>query len=205
MNQAFIADIQKLIKSDRDLENIIDTYGYPPQWQREPGFPSLIRIILGQQVSMTSASATFRRLQGIVTELTPASFLVLDNTQLKDIGFSRQKINYGRELSQAIVDQTLNLESLATLDDLTVRNKLTSIKGIGNWTVDMYLMMALQRPDVFPSKDLGLAIAIKEIKNLEARPQPAELEAMAESWRPHRAIATKILWHYYLNRQSKKS
>jgi len=179
-------------------------YGYPLQWQREPGFPALIRIILGQQVSQTSAESTFERLQSVEEELTPANFLSLDDNQLKQIGFSRQKLRYGRELAQAIYDKKLDLTSLELLEDQSIRTKLTAIKGIGDWTVDMYLMTALQRPDVFPSKDLAVVIAIKEIKNLAARPTAAELESIAEVWRPHRAIATKILWHYYLNRKSKR-
>jgi len=204
MNQTFITTIQNLCKKDFDLAKIIDMYGYPLQWQREPGFPALIRIILGQQVSQTSAESTFERLQSVEEELTPANFLSLDDNQLKQIGFSRQKLRYGRELAQAIYDKKLDLTSLELLEDQSIRTKLTAIKGIGDWTVDMYLMTALQRPDVFPSKDLAVVIAIKEIKNLAARPTAAELESIAEVWRPHRAIATKILWHYYLNRKSKR-
>ena len=204
MNQIFIANVQNLCKRDRDLAKIIDMYGYPLQWQREPGFSSLIRIILGQQVSLTSAESTFNRLKSVEEELTPANFLLLDDNQLNQIGFSRQKIRYGRELAQAIAHQQLDLTSLELLEDQAIRTKLTSITGIGDWTVDMYLMTALQRPDVFPSKDLGVAIAIKEIKNLAARPTVLELESIAKTWRPHRAIATKILWHYYLNRKPKR-
>lgn len=200
----FIQGIEKLTKRDRDLAKIIDNYGYPPQWLREPGFPTLIRIILEQQVSYASAQATFKRLNEAVEHLSPDSFLLLDDLELKSIGFSRQKTNYGRILAQAVVDRTLDLASLEKLADGEIRQKLTAIKGIGNWTVDIYLMMALQRQDVFPSKDLAVAIAVKEIKDLTVRPQVAELELIAETWQPYRAIATKILWHYYLNRKSSK-
>ncbi|MCC0175430.1 DNA-3-methyladenine glycosylase 2 family protein [Waterburya agarophytonicola K14] len=198
--EAFITGIEELIKRDRDLAKIIDNLGYPPQWQREPGFPTLMRIILEQQVSLASAKATFDRLNNTVEKLTPASFLSLDDVALKTIGFSRQKTCYGRELARTIVDKQLNLNSLAQLDDEEVRAKLTSIKGIGDWTVDMYLMMALQRQDIFPSKDLAVVIAVKEIKDLSTRPKKAELESIARLWQPYRAIATQILWHYYLNR-----
>ena len=201
---SFIADIQELVRRDRDLAKVIDTWGYPPQWQREPGFATLIRIILEQQVSYASAKAAFKRLNNAVETLTPESFLSLDDVELKAIGFSRQKTRYGRELARAIVDRTLDLESLTQLDNLSIRKKLTQIKGIGNWTIDIYLMMALQRRDIFPSKDLAVAIAVKEIKNLPTRPQAAELEKIAQLWQPYRAIATKILWHYYLNRKSNK-
>ncbi|MGL5833185.1 MAG: DNA-3-methyladenine glycosylase family protein [Waterburya sp.] len=202
MNQvAFITVIQELTERDRDLAQIINKLGYPPQWQRQPGFPTLIQIILEQQVSLASALATFKRLNLAVTTLTPATFLSLDDLQLKEIGFSRQKTRYGRELAQAIMEQVLNLDELANLDDLSIRKKLTAIKGIGDWTVDMYLMMALQRLDIFPSKDLAVAIAIQEIKNLPSRPSTKALELIAQPWQPYRAIATQILWHYYLNRK----
>jgi DNA-3-methyladenine glycosylase II len=196
--------IEELTKRDRDLAKIIDLYGYPPQWQREPGFPTLIRIILEQQVSYASAQAAFNRLNTAVDHLCPASFLVLDDLELKTIGFSRQKTNYGRILAQAVIDRTLDLASLEELPDLEIRKKLTAIKGIGNWTVDIYLMMALQRQDVFPSRDLAVAIAVQEIKDLPTRPPAAKLEIIAQTWKPYRAIATKILWHYYLNRKSSK-
>ena len=205
MDRDFIAGIKELTKRDRDLAEIIDRLGYPPQWQRKPGFATLIQIILEQQVSLASAKATFERLNNAVTELTPASFLSLDDLQLKAVGFSRQKTRYGRELSQAIVDRRLDLDLLEQLDDADIRTKLTQIKGIGDWTVDMYLMMALQRQDIFPSKDLAVVIAVKEIKNLSTRPKLAELESMALLWQPYRAIATQILWHYYLNTPRIKS
>ena len=206
MNQeAFIAGIKELVRRDRDLAKIIDKFGYPPQWQREPGFSTLIQIILEQQVSLGSAKATFKRLNNAVEKLTPASFLSLNDTELKAVGFSRQKTRYGRELAQAIVNNQLDLNSLEQLDNQEIRNNLTQIKGIGDWTVDMYLMMALQRQDVFPSKDLAVVVAVKEIKDLPTRPQKAELESIAKIWQPYRAIATKILWHYYLNTPRIKS
>ena len=201
----FLQGIRELIERDRTLAKIIDTFGHPPSWNREPGFATLIRIILEQQVSYASAKAAFKRLNATVESLNPESFMTLDDSELKAVGFSRQKTRYGRELAHAIIDRQLDLEKLSELEDRVVRQELTKIKGIGDWTVDIYLMMALQRLDVFPAKDLAVAIAVKEIKNLPQRPKTAELEAIAESWKPYRAIATKILWHYYLNRKSSKS
>ena len=200
---SFKEGIQELCKRDRDLAEIITNYGYPDPWQRKPGFATLIRIILEQQVSYASAKAAFQRLQDAVDELNPEHFLALDDDELKKIGFSRQKTRYGRILAQTILGGSLDLESLEQLPDAEIRKQLTAIKGIGDWTVDIYLMMALQRQDVFPSKDLAVAIAVKEIKNLSIRPPAAKLETIAESWKPYRAIATKILWHYYLNRKSR--
>ncbi len=203
-NISFIQDVNKLIKRDRDLAKVIDVWGYPPQWQRQPGFSTLIQIILEQQVSYASAKATFKRLNDAVATVTPTSFLAIDDAELKAIGFSRQKTKYGRGLALAIVNQTLDLAHLEKLDNHNVRKSLTQIKGIGDWTVDIYLMMALQRQDVFPAKDLAVAIAVQEIKDLSIRPTAVELASIAELWKPQRAIATKILWHYYLNRKSSK-
>lgn len=201
MNETnFNSAIRILSVRDRDLALIVEKFGIPPQWKREPGFATLVQIILEQQVSLSSAKATYKKLVAAITNLTPESFLTLDDVQLKAIGFSRQKIRYGRELARAIIDGQLDLNGLEELDDITVRKELTKIKGIGDWTADMYLMMALQRQDIFPSKDLAVAVAIKEIKNLAERPKPSQLEAIAKIWQPYRAIATKILWHYYLNR-----
>ena len=200
-SDSFIEGIKELSDRDRALAEVIDRYGYPDRWQREPGFATLIRIILEQQVSYASAKATFKRLNDAVEDLTPESFLTLDDDRLKAIGFSRQKTKYGRGLAQSVLDGTLDLAHLTTLHDAEIRKELTKIKGIGDWTVDIYLMMALQRQDVFPSKDLAVAIAVKEIKNLPARPTVSELESIARSWQPYKAIATKILWHYYLNRK----
>ena len=200
-NNKFQIGIQELTQRDRDLAAIINEFGNPPQWKRKPGFSTLIRIILEQQVSLASAKATFDRLCFAVNPLTPEKLIALDDTELKTIGFSRQKTKYARELAKAILNKELDLESLDELDDLTIRDRLKQIKGIGDWTVDMYLMMALQRLNVFPSKDLAVIIAIKEIKNLATRPKPVEVESIAEAWKPYRAIAAQILWHYYLNRK----
>ena len=201
---SFQRNIQILTKSDRDLAEVVELYGYPPTWYREPGFATLIRIILEQQVSYASAKAAYHRLQSALEKITPESFLTLDDAQLKAVGFSRQKTKYGRELAQALLDRTLDLVALEQSDDDLIRRELTKIKGIGDWTVDIYLMMALQRQDVFPSKDLAVAIAVKEIKHLPQRLKAEELESLAQAWQPYRAIATKILWHYYLNRKSKQ-
>ena len=206
MNQdSFTTGIKELVKRDRDLATVIDKLGYPDRWRREPGFATLIRIILEQQVSYASAKAAFERLNDVVKELTPKRFLSLDDVELKAVGFSRQKTRYGRELALAIINNELDLDSLTKLNDAEVREKLTKIKGIGDWTVDIYLMMGLQRQDVFPSKDLAVAVAVKEIKNLPTRPKKEELESIAQLWQPYRAIATKILWHYYLNTPRTKS
>lgn len=194
--------VEWLATRDNSLAHIVKLYGLPPLWAREPGFPTLLHIILEQQVSLASARAAFERLCAALTPLTPQSFLTLDDAQLKSIGFSRQKTGYGRELAQAILDRKLDVESLAGLDDDAIRAELKQIKGIGDWTVDIYLLMALRRPDAFPSSDLALLTAMQRIKKLDTRPRPAEFTAMAESWRPYRAVAARLLWHFYLSEKA---
>ncbi|BAU65634.1 HhH-GPD family protein [Stanieria sp. NIES-3757] len=195
----FLNGLQQLTKSDRDLAQILDRLGNPPRWKREPGFPTLLQIILEQQVSLAAAKAVYQRLCNLVQPLTPENFFALDEIQLKTIGFSRQKISYGRALSEAIVNHKINLDWLAEQEENIIRTQLKQIKGIGDWTIDNYLLMALQRSDVFPRGDLAIAIAVQKIKNLPTRPTPMQLELIAEAWRPWRAVATQILWHYYLN------
>ncbi|RUR84154.1 DNA-3-methyladenine glycosylase family protein [Chlorogloeopsis fritschii PCC 9212] len=199
LTQSNFANSLKVIASrDTDLAEILQTYGLPPFWVREPGFATLIQIILEQQVSLASAKAVFERLQQTISPITPEGFLALDDDQIKKIGFSRQKTLYGRLLSQSIITGQLDLHTLNQMNDEDVRSVLKKIKGIGDWTVDIYLLMALRRSDSLPKGDLGLALAIQKIKRLENRPSPREIEDIAERWRPWRAVATRLLWHYYL-------
>ncbi|KAB8330043.1 DNA-3-methyladenine glycosylase 2 family protein [Scytonema tolypothrichoides VB-61278] len=191
--------LMELANRDSDFAHVLETLGSPPMWERKAGFPTLLRIILEQQVSLASARAIYERLCAMVVTLTPENFLTLDDIELKAIGFSRQKTVYGRALANAIINGQLDLVKLQTMDETTIRTELKRIKGIGDWTVDIYLLMALQRPDVFPKGDLALAIALQKLKKLSVRPTPEQLEAVAENWRPWRAIAARILWHFYLN------
>ena len=200
----FAEGLNFLVSRDPDLAEILQTLGTPPFWVREPGFSTLIQIILEQQVSLASAKAVYTRLQAAISPITPELFLQLDDVQIKQIGFSRQKTSYARTLAQSIIAGQLDLSSLSTMDDEEVRSILKKLKGIGDWTVDIYLMMALRRSDSLPSCDLGLILAIQKVKRLEHRPSAAEIELIAEIWRPWRAVATRLLWHYYLSeRQSR--
>jgi DNA-3-methyladenine glycosylase II len=192
--------IRELTILDSDLANIIHTYGNPPNWTREKGFIGLVRIVLGQQVSVAAANSIYNRLQALVIPLSPENLLTFDDIQLQSVGLSRQKIVYLRALASKITSRELDLEQLENADEATLRTELTKVKGIGDWTVDIYLMMALQRPDAFPKSDLGVIIAYQKLKSLPKRSTPIEIEKIAEKWRPWRAIATRILWHYYLNR-----
>ncbi|HEU4741648.1 MAG TPA: DNA-3-methyladenine glycosylase 2 family protein [Meiothermus sp.] len=192
--------VQILCELDADLARAVRLYGPPPWWAREPGFATLVWIILEQQVSLASAKATFSRLQATIP-LTPQHFLTLDDATLKSIGFSRQKTAYVRHLSQEILNG-FDLESLYRLDDHEAKARLVKLKGIGNWTADVYLLMALRRPDAWPVGDLGLQVGMQELKGLLVRPAGKVLEALAEPWRPWRSAAARIVWHSYLSRRS---
>jgi DNA-3-methyladenine glycosylase II len=186
---------------DPRLAPILAQYGTPPLWAREPGFETLLRIILEQQVSLASARATFERLVARVAPLTPDTFLRVEETELRTIGFSRQKMRYARELAYALQSGTLSLKTLHELEDETVRAALTRIKGIGTWTAEIYLLMALGRPDSWPSGDLALAVAYAELTGLPERPSPRALEQLSQGWRPYRAVVARLLWHDYLSRR----
>jgi DNA-3-methyladenine glycosylase II len=188
-----------LISRTPRLARIVADYGPPPLWAREPGFPALVHIILEQQVSLASAQAAFDRLLTIASPLTPERFLELDDVTLKAAGFSRQKTRYGRELAAAVLSGRLALDGLHELDDREVAAALTSVVGIGRWTADIYLLMALRRPDAWPAGDLALAIAVRHAFGLAATPGAAELAAIGEAWRPWRAVAARVLWHFYLS------
>lgn len=198
-DETLAAGIEYLSTRDRSLAKIARELGPPPIWQREPGFATLVHIVLEQQVSLASARAAFNRLSAAANPLTPAGFLEFDDATLKNFGFSRQKTTYCRHLSQSVIEGTLDIGALHSRADEDVRAELVKIKGIGNWTADIYLLMVLLRPDVWPSGDLALAVAAQRIKRLEKRPGPAELEAMSARWRPWRAVAARLLWHYYLS------
>jgi DNA-3-methyladenine glycosylase II len=188
-----------LAERDSDLARILKRIGPPPMWDREPGFPTLVHIILEQQVSLASAKAAFDKLSDTIAPLDPESLLTLNDATLKSIGFSGQKGRYCRELARAIIDGSLNLEALASLSDDKVRAELEKVTGVGPWTSNIYVLMVLLRPDVWPPGDLALAAAVQDLKGLDHRPQPAELQKIADRWRPWRSVAARILWYHYLN------
>jgi len=197
--KTFSRAIQYLCDSDPDLAHIMTVLNPPTFWTRKPGFASLIRIILEQQVSLASARASFDRLLAAVSPLTPQRFLEVNDAGLKSCGFSRQKAAYGRNLAIAIAEGSLDLKRLETMDDQKVRAELVKIKGIGPWTANIFLLTVLGRPDIWPREDLALAVATRKLKRLKNRPTPQELENLSKSWKPWRAVAARLLWHYYLN------
>ena len=193
------AAVAELATRDPGLAAIAARFGTPPLWAREPGFPTLVHLILEQQVSLASAKAAFDRLGTVTGPLTPAAFLALDDAALLAIGFSRQKARYARGLARAVSDGELDLDALPRADDAEVDRRLTALPGVGPWTATIYRLMVLLRPDAWPLGDIALAQALAETRGLPTRPTQDELLAAAEAWRPWRAVAARLLWHHYLS------
>jgi DNA-3-methyladenine glycosylase II len=176
-------------------------HGDPPLWRRDAGFTTLVHIILEQQVSLKSAKSMLVRLDGAIQPFTPERFLELGDMHLRGLGVTRQKSAYLIDLSASIVNGELSFTNLRRMTDDDARVTLTRIKGIGSWSADVYLLMAMRRADIWPAGDLALAGAMKELMGLATRPNPLQLEQLAEQWRPHRAVAARMLWQYYLGKR----
>jgi DNA-3-methyladenine glycosylase II len=192
------AAVKRLARRDRDLAGVVRAHGVPPLWAREPGFATLVLLILEQQVSLASARACFEKLRGRLGGLDPARLCAIDEDTRLACGVSRQKAGYICGLAQAVAAGALDLDDIAAMPDAEARAALTRIRGIGAWTSDIYLLMALGRPDIWPVGDLALATAAGAVKGLAERPTAADLEELGEAWRPWRAVAARILWHHYL-------
>lgn len=170
----------------------------PPMWGRRPGFPTLVHIVIEQQVSIVAARSLFRRIRAELGDMTPELVVERGITGLHRLGLTRQKAAYCHGLARAILDGSLSLSAIARRDDIAGRDSLLALHGIGPWSADIYRLMALRRPDVWPVGDLALAIAIQEVKGLRARPGVQEQLAMSAGWAPWRSVAARLLWHYYL-------
>jgi DNA-3-methyladenine glycosylase II len=201
-NSNFKRICDELANKDRELNGIIQQHGYPPMWTRPASFQTLVLTILEQQVSLASAYAAFKKLKQKIGFVTPDKILALTDEELRACYFSRQKIIYAKELAKAIKKKQLSLKQLSLADELTIRNELKKIKGIGDWTADVYLMHALQRTDLFPLGDIALVNSLKEIKQLSHSITKDEMLAVAEPWRPYRTIAAMILWHAYIKKRN---
>ncbi len=192
--------VRELVSADEDLHRVVERVGPPPMWGRRPGFATLVRIILEQQVSLASADSTYRRLQRRLGRVTAARVASVSVVMLRRQGVTRQKAEYIRHVAGLVVAEKLNLEALTEANDATVCRTLVAIRGIGPWTADIYLLMALRRPDVWPRGDLALRSAAQGVKRLRSLPSDTRLQRIAAAWRPWRSVAARILWHHYLHR-----
>jgi DNA-3-methyladenine glycosylase II len=196
--------VECLAGADPVLAGVLDRWGPPPFWRHPEGFAGLVQGILAQQVSLESAVAAFGRLEEVLGRVEPEGLLTLDDARLRALGFSRQKAGYARGLAAAIAAGALDLDRLAVAPDDEVRRTLVALRGVGRWTADVYLLFALRRPDAWPSGDLALAKAVRELWGLPVLPDWEELDAWAERWRPLRAVAARFLWRDYLSRRGRR-
>ena len=195
-------DIKRLTDINSLFSLIHNKYGPPPNWNRPPGFISLSKIILEQQVSLASANAHFNKLNNYIENLTPANVLKLSDKEMRDCQISKQKTKYLRALSSEVINGDINLEGLPNLSEKQIRKALTNIKGIGDWTVDIYLIFCLRAKDIFPVGDIAVVNTMKELKGVSSH---EDILSLAEEWRPIRSLATYFLWHYYLKKRNMDS
>ena len=172
-------------------------------WTRPNNFETLIHIILEQQVSLASALSALNKLKEKLGHITPEALLQLTDEALKACYFSRQKAGYARALAVAIQTKTLQLKKMEKLPDEEVRKKMITMKGFGNWTIDVYLMFVLRRAEIFPLGDLAAVNALKQVKKLPADTSKEKVLTISAAWQPYRTVATMILWHYYLSIRAK--
>ena len=201
---SFLEICKRLARKDAELAAIIAEHGFPPMWTRPATFQTLILTILEQQVSLASAYAAFKKLKEKIGFVTPTKILGMTDAEMRACYFTRQKIVYARELARAIQKRKIYLKQLGLLPDEEVRTILIQLKGIGHWTIDVYLMHALQRTDLFPLGDIALVNSLKEVKQLPKEISKEKMLEIAEPWRPHRTIAAMILWHAYIKKRNIK-
>lgn len=189
--------MRHLAKADRDFARAIAEVGPPPPRARPAGFMGLLHVIVAQQVSTHAAKAISARLDAALEAKTPEAFLKLTDAELRAVGFSRQKVVYGRDLAAAFLDGRLSMAKLRKQSDEDAIAAITGVKGLGVWSAEVFLLFSLRRPDILPAHDLGLIVATQRMKRLKERPDPKRLRAIAEPWRPYRSYASRMLWHYY--------
>lgn len=199
----FVLACEMLISEDPDLAKLVDRWGIPEFWNRRPGFETLVLLILEQQVSLASGAAMYARVARLTGQVTPGNVLAAGEHRLRSIGVTRQKTSYLLDLARRIVDGELDLTTLEELPEDVARRQLISIRGIGTWTADAYLLSASRRPDMWPVGDRALQVGSAEVLGLDSVPDEAELEILAESWRPVRAVAARLIWHSYLSERGR--
>jgi DNA-3-methyladenine glycosylase II len=192
------AGCRVLAQREPALASLFRRNGIPPLWRRDPGFATLVRLVLEQQVSLASAAAAYRRLEMHLGVISPDRFLALNDGELLEIGFSRQKARYVRLLADALVSGGFDLAHADRLDDPAAMAHLQQPVGIGPWTAGNYLLFALGRADVWPSGDRALVVSLGRALGRDAPPTYDEADEIAERWRPWRAVAARLLWHDYL-------
>jgi DNA-3-methyladenine glycosylase II len=195
--QAALTAISTLIRLDPAFALIQQRAGPLPWRRRDPGFPGLLQAIVAQMISNQAAAAIWDRLRALPGALDPALLIGLPDQALQAAGLSRPKVVHARALAAAFLDGTLSAGGIAGLDDEAAIAAIASVKGMGRWSAEIYLLFALDRLDVFPSGDIALAAALADLKGLAERPAPKALRQMATAWQPVRSLAARLLWHHW--------
>ena len=191
------AGLAELARLDPRMGVLWETAGTPATRARKPGYATLLRIIVGQQLSTKAAASIWQRLEAAGIAADPANFRVQSDEALRGFGLSRQKIAYGRGLAEAVESGALNLTRMARLSDEDAIAALIELKGIGRWSAEVYLLFALGRNDIMPADDLALLVSAGRHLDGGDRWTPARLRAEAENWQPWRSAAARLLWHAY--------
>ena len=192
----------ELAARDRHLGSIYELHGVPPMWGRRPGFETLLRIVLEQQVSLISARAMFARLKANIQPFTHEGFIAAGEPHLRSLGVTRQKSHYCLQVAHAFTNG--DLRKISGMSDDEAHATLLRIKGVGPWTANIYLLMALKRPDIWPDGDIALSTAVGRVSRMKARPSFVELAKIADAWRPYRSVAARMLWQFYLAERASK-
>ena len=190
-------DLRQIAAADRDVEIALEQYGYPPPRIRAQSFETFVSTIVGQLISTEAAAAIMKRVHALLPDITAQALLELPGGALRAAGLSNRKVEYAEGLAQAIVNGQFNIEHLATLSDQEAIKRITDLRGFGNWSAEIYVMFALQRPDIFPSGDLALQIALQRLKKSTQRPTAKQASQLTEHWSPWRSAGSLFLWHYY--------
>jgi DNA-3-methyladenine glycosylase II len=195
--------VRTLARAEPRFAHIVKRHGPPPLWPRDPGFPTLVLLMLEQQVSLAQGRAMYGRIANATGTVTPANVARLGESGLRALGVTRQKSAYLAALANRIERSDFDLDLLATLSDADADAALDALHGVGPWTAQCYLLFALRRSDVFPAADLALLEAVRQLWRLRERPSPDALAQRAQAWRPHRAVAARLLWHHYLSERGR--
>jgi DNA-3-methyladenine glycosylase II len=195
--------VRALGRAEPRFAQVVKRHGPPPLWPREPGFETLVLLMLEQQVSLAQARVMYARIAGASGTMTPANVAALGEVGLRALGVTRQKSAYLAALARQLQEKSLDLDALAMLPDIDADAALDALHGVGPWTAQCYLLFALRRSDVFPASDLALMEAVRDLWKLRARPTPEALARRARAWQPHRAVAARLLWHHYLSERGR--
>jgi len=189
-----------LAAKDETLAFILDNFGHPIIQKRDEGFASMCHIILEQQVSIASAKACYDKLHNHLGGITPEMMIAASETEFRSCGVSRQKTSYLKDLATKVISKELDFDSFTQKSEAQIRKELVTIKGVGNWSIEVYLMFCLQAPDIVPLGDIAIKNTLKELYQCET---PEAMAAISENWKPYRTVASFTIWHYYLKKRNK--